>query len=272
MHQGRHNGKIMMIANRFFGRFLPPQGVAKASIGLALLAGIGASSAHAAPVGVDGVRGAEWTGITPFSIPYDPAGVGVQYDIYSRADLQYFYALIQANPAGPGNDHWEETVAAQLGNVVNLGLDLNRPVGNGSDVIVETENNRYATFDTIGNVTYSAYSATNGFVQAVTPPRGYSDVAGVQGSIVELAIPWSFFENDPDATGNMPVLTADNPNLVFRYSQSFDGTFSIQGPQFGADRFGVYADPNFSAVPEPASTGLISLCAVGLLKRRRQNR
>jgi hypothetical protein len=247
-------------------------GFRRVSMAMAAVAGLGfGASALAAPVGVDGNLGPEWTGVVPFSIPAAPPGqpgVGAEYDIYSRADTQYFYALVKANPAGEGADNWTATVAAQLGNVVNLGLDMNPPAGNGSDVVVETENNRYATFDSIGNVVYNSYNASNGIVQASTPVRGYSDPN--PGFSVELAMPWSFFETDPDGTGNMPVLTATNPILNFRYSQSFDGTFALQGPQFGPTRFGNYVDPG--VVPEPTSAAALLLGAGSLLLRRSRRR
>lgn len=228
-----------------------------------LSVGPGARSLLAA-IGVDGMLGPEWTGVTPKTIaaaPYGQPGVGVSYDAYSRADANYFYALVVARPAGEGQDNWTSTIAAQLGNVVNLGFDLNPDLGNGSDVVFETENNRYTDFPSVGPF-YQSYSPTNGIVQASTAVRGYSDPD--PGFSVELAIPWSFFENDPDNTGNMPVLTAANPELVFRYSQSFDGSFAFQGAQFGnpRPRFGVFTDPNFSAVPEPLSVVVWPLIAI----------
>jgi hypothetical protein len=219
-----------------------------------------------AAIGVDGLQGAEWTGVTPKTIaaaPYGQPGVGVSYDAYSRADSDYFYALVIARPAGEGQDNWTSTIAAQLGNVVNLGFDLNPDLGNGSDVVFETENNRYTDFPPVGSF-YQDYSPTNGIIQASTTVRGYSDPN--PGFSVELAIPWSFFETDPDSTGNMPVLTAANPDLVFRYSQSFDGTFATQGGQFGnpRPRLGVFTDPNFSvaAVPEPFSVVIWPMIAI----------
>jgi hypothetical protein len=224
----------------------------------AILSAFLSISAHRAQaqVGVDGMLGPEWSATLPFHIAGAPSGqpgVGVAYDVYSRADAQYFYVLVNALPAGEGNDNWTSTIAAQLGNVVNLGLDLNPAAGNGSDIVLETENNRYATFDNVGNVLYEPYSATNGIVQVSTAVRGYDNAN--PGFSVELAIPWTFFETDPDGTGNMPVLTAANPLLNFRYSQSFDGTFALQGPQYGPTRFGNYLDPN--VVPEPSTSALI---------------
>ena len=97
--------------------------------------------------------------------------------------------------------------------------------------------------------------------------RTRSEPAG--DAIIEWAMPWSFFTDDPLSMG-FPKTTAADNKLTLRLSQTF-GYSVAGGSSFGADRLGsVYYEA--AAVPEPSSLllALTVLFGAGVAVRRKR--
>jgi hypothetical protein len=214
--------------------------------------------AKAAPDSVDGVLGAEWTGITPVSVLYNPAAPvsnfstptnensEVAYDIYTRGDLNYVYVGLTtaSNYAGGLN-------------FANLYFDTNNATSAGSDLVFEVLNQRVLDPNVLNPFNYTEagsdihYALTAGSVSAP--------------SVLEFAVPKSFFMTDPLGVG-FPLATTD---VQLRLSQSF-GYSVAGGTSYGPDRLGVVA------VPEPATVilggiSMVVVLGVGLVRRTRRS-
>lgn len=205
-----------------------------------------------AQVGVDGLYGSEWNGVSSTHVTHDPnapegnfqsAGpttTGASYDIYLRSDSTYLYGLMNVT----------DNLEFSAGSFANLYFDLDPQNGNGSDWGMETTNNR-------------------SFVPGV---GGYYDLSGnlvfaTTATGVEFALNWSYLMDgaNPDVTyyGAGPVLPGGKVTL--RLSQSF-GYSVAGGPSYGEDRLGSV----FAPVPEPASMSVLILGGIALVRRRRK--
>ena len=210
----------------------------------------------AAPIGVDGSLGAEWTGVSAVNVTHDavaatgnfgsPSNItqGASYSIRVRGDGSYLYVLLTITGAAGSSG----------GNFANLYFDTNPSAADGSDVGFEVTNNRYFIAGVPGYFDASAYLTY--------------DSTSNPGTI-ELAIDNLFFTSGPQAgvgfPNGYPVATSD---VTLRLSQSF-GYSVAGGASYGPDRLGTASV--LSAVPEPSSVALalLSLAALSATRRRR---
>lgn len=209
-----------------------------------------AVGAQAAPIGIDGLIGTEWAGVTPTTMSFDPAApLGnfgnpgtsnhvVGYDVYYRADSSFLYGLVKANGDSTGL------------NFANAYYNTNL-VG-GSDFGIEVTSSRGFTPGVAG-------------YYDITPYFSFAQSAGNVNAVIEWAIAWSFFQNDP-----LNVLPADTnvaAGIQFRTLQAFG--YSATGGDLSGARFGTVALAA-NEVPEPGALalgGLAMLAALGLRRR-----
>lgn len=221
---------------------------------------------------VDGVRGAEWTGVTATSVLYD-AGAPVSnfgtptnknhtvaYDIYLRSDSTNVYGFLESKPAGAGVDSYDASLAFS-----NLYFSTN-PYGlagatNGS-IGFELQNDRAFKPGVAGYLAGSLSSL--GFSIVTVPGTSYAN--GGAASVVEFSMPWSYFTSDPQAAP-FALIDGTNNKLRLNLSQSFGYSVAGGDADYGANRLGVVT---YQAVPEPASMLAIGLGVVGFIKRKRK--
>ena len=235
------------------------------------LVAFGFASICDAQVSVDGVRGAEWTGVAPTSVLYDSAApIGnfgtptnknhtVAYDVYLRSDNNYVYGFLETKPAGAGIDSYDPTLA-----FTNLYFSTN-PFGLGGtgsgSIGFELQNNR--AFKP-GGTGYLAGTLTGlGFSIVTIPGTAYG--SGGAASVVEFAAPWSYFTSDPQ-TAPFVLMDQTNNKLRLNLSQSFGYSVAGGATDYGTNRLGVLTLP----VPEPATLAVVALGMVALLKRKRK--
>ena len=211
------------------------------------------------PVGVNGVIGSEWDGITPKQVTYSvgapnsnfqsPTNLSdtVSYSIWMRSDSNFIYVGLRANPAGPGLDAWT------TGNsFANLYFDLNPLTVSGSDLGFEIGQSSFHPFipgGQSGSTQNLTIDPNNHFFSAISAGVNYPNA---QGGVIEVAIPWSYLEGgyaaDFTPGTTLPPVNHLNDSLNtirLNLSQSFG--FSVAGGQgfYGYERLGV--------VPEPAT-------------------
>jgi hypothetical protein len=230
--------------------------------GLLLLA----SAASQAQVGVDGAFGAEWAGVAPKSVAYSASAAlsnfaapsnenhVVAYDIYLRSDTTFVYGLFQTKPAGLGLDNYDPGFGFN-----NISLDTDPLVSAAPDVGFELQNNRAFK----SGVLYNNLDAF-GLVYRITMGTTYAN--GGLPTVVEFAMPWSYFKTDPQGIG-FPLVSVASPYLQLQRSQSF-GYSVAGGPTYGPTLLGrLDANAAFSAgvtAPEPA-TLVIVLVGMGFI-------
>jgi hypothetical protein len=232
----------------------------------------GVASSAIAQVGVDGVRGSEWNGISATSVLYDVAAPTsnfatptnknhtVAYDIYVRSDNNYVYGFLETKPAGAGVDNYNSTLA-----FTNLYFSTN-PFGLGGagsgSIGFELQNDR--AFKPGGSGYLSGTLSSLGF--AVVTVTGTQYGSGAIPTVVEFAAPWTYFTSDPQAAPFVPIDSVNN-KLRLNLSQSFGYSVAGGDADYGSNRLGVLT---YSPVPEPASILAVSLGAICFLRRKRK--
>ncbi len=251
----------------FLGGRHSPSKESKMNLKSSLLIGfLAVGSSAMAQVAVDGIKGAEWNGVTGYHITHDDnapssnfssvvaTNNGASYTAYLRSDANYVYGLITETG----------DLASSPGNFANIYLNVDgyRSTA-GSDLGFEVTNN-----DAFIPSTGAKSDLTGtGFTFANVP----GTTAGLTG--IEFAIPWSFLTNDPLNMGFPKTQAGDR--VTFRTAQAYGYTASGYdatdpmglNPNATADRLGhvVYAP-----VPEPASFAPLGLGAIALLRRRKR--
>jgi hypothetical protein len=225
------------------------------------------ASLVAAPIGVDGVIGAEWAGATPVLVGYDAAAATSNfgtpgannhitgYEIYMRRDGQYLYAAVRTT--GPGD-------SGGL-NFSNLYFSLRYGPGtygnNGSSIGFEVTNDRAFRPGLAG---YHNDTAAN-LIQSASFAGAASDP-----DVIETAIDLSVFTDNALGVTSYGLPVGETAvGIRLNLSQSFG--YSVVGGQanFGDARLG-FVDLPAATVPAPGVPALAgaALLALAALRRR----
>lgn len=223
---------------------------------LCSLATVGFAPMALAQLAVDGVIGAEWSGpgVTTRSIAYDvnaplsnfgtpgTTNHAVAYTTYFRGDSSFIYAAVAVDPAGGGS-----AAGLQFAN-----LYFSSTLANGG-IAMEVTNNRFFR----GGVNTGGPN-DDGY----WPAGSYATwVSNATSGVIELAIPTSFFFNDPLGIG----FATSVDRVRFNLSQSFGYSVAGGASNYGDERLGVYI------VPAPGAAAVLGLAGFAAARRRRSN-
>jgi hypothetical protein len=223
---------------------------------LALAAASLALGASAAPTALDGVLGAEWTGVTAASVTHNAAAAegnfgtptsqttGAAYDIYMRRDENYVYTLLQTTSGG-----------TSAGAFANLYFSLRYGTGTygsgGSSIGFEVTNDR-------------AFRPGVGGYFADTGADLIRYVVSGGGSIIEAAFDLSLFTSNALGVTGYGLPSGETAvGIRLNLSQSFG--YSVAGGEtYGGARLGFVDLPAAAAVSAPGSVALVGLGLLGL--------
>lgn len=225
---------------------------------LCALTGVSLSAATAASAQVTPKLDGTGFGAPSATVLYDPAAPtsnfgtpgpttsGAAYNVYTKSDATYAYVLLAQNGLG----------GSSAGAFANLYFGTGATAFSGSDLGFEVTNS-------------DVFFPSTGASQS-TAGTGISFASLNGGSSIEFAVPFSYLESDPQNVG-FSVLTAANPDLVLRLSQSF-GYSVAGGATYGPNRLGVVAAPFGSSVPETTtwSMMILGMAAIGFAMRRQK--
>jgi PEP-CTERM motif len=222
--------------------------------------------ALSAPTALDGVIGAEWTGVTPKVVTYD-ANAPISnfqapgttnhvtgYEIFMRRDAQYLYAAVRTTgPTDSGG-----LIFANLYFSLRYGAG---PFGSaGSGIGFEVTNDR--AFKP-GDPGYYNDTGAN-LIQWATFGGSNTDP-----DVLEAAIDLSVFTSNALGVANYGLPPGETAlGVQLRLSQSF-GYSVAGGADYGAERLGFVDLP--AEVPEPGALMLSALALAGLAATRRRS-
>jgi hypothetical protein len=165
---------------------------------------------------------------------------GAAYNIYTSSDATYAYVLVAQSGSG----------GTSAGPFANLYFGTGATALATSDLGFEVTN---------ADVFFPSTGASSSIANT-----GILTATLNGGSEIELAIPFSYLETDPQNVGFAKV-TAANPDIILRLSQSF-GYSVAGGASYGTDRLGLIVDPigTVAAVPEPSTWAMMILGFLGI--------
>lgn len=220
----------------------------------------------AGPVGIDGVIGPEWAGITPSLVTYNPSAPisnfntpgsenhNTGYEIFARQEAEWIYVGMRTT--GPTDS--KGLVFSNLSFALLYGPG---PYGTGERHLgFEVTNDRAFSID--GPIIFAPDNASN-LIQHAKFSGASSDP-----DVIEAAFHWSIFWDNALGVSNYGLPPGETfAGLRLYRSQSFG--YSVAG---GTTIYGPQSLGLFVAAPEPGALSLMAAAGVGaiLLRRRRR--